>query len=1212
MQTFRLAWVSSMSMLLGVALFSIAPQAQDLFVEYHASGNEALLYWTQFYLIFLLFWYFPIYFSARWIVETYHNHSKFNSNKSNSNTSKATSTAKFLATGCVAAILIGQITSLNNVPDTSVTGRAIEDIKVTAFSFYVLLFTLLIVIILAARSGYNLKIGTRKNVTGSDYVKILGVAIGVSIASLQGLSTGLFRGDDFSEVDEQRLLLALAAIGWLAVAVGSSLVALALIRRKTLWVRYLGHIIIWATALLPAFLISMSTIILMGAALLFSEVRTEFNLAHLILLPIATFAIGSCLFFLVLPLIEKYFLNLVNRPDASTSISDDVPTRKPKQATERFTFLVFVVLSISTLLVFMFVHPGAISTHLHRALLAPVLLGGLIPALTLLSAASFRWNFPFVLIAVIGFAIISVFGSDRNDVRTVKQIGSRYDLKESLDKWAKANDCNLGSDVSSCPDPIIVSASGGASRAAFLTASVLGKLIDQTTGPRNRALHPFHKQLFSISGVSGGALGAAAVYAALADRRTGDVQGSANGLLPPCLADSEDAIWFGGVALSDQKPNSWRSCLQLFLAGDFLSPIFISLLGGDLIWDGRQLNRALVLEDAWERRYSKLTGKNTMALSLTHLRKQVHEANTIDWLPLLFLNGTSVTTGRRIITSDADTTLSKVTHGRRTRAFRDAYDMHELLAPKSAAIGGAFSPNGDKLLVKFADGERVYKPNSGSISLHLPRLADGSTSTSEWSPDGAHLISWTASGIVQLRNQEGKIEKTFEVPEGQISGLVVSPNGDQIFLWSERASGGSTARVWSMKSNNWLLEFKSDNQKIEQAIFNPNGSHIFTVTGEDGALRESTTGKIVFEVKGTRWGKVKFSSDGRYIMTVPWDHGYDAKLINATTGQESYQRFHALNSSASPFFSNTGKSVLVFLSDGSAQIYDTTSDILVRSLKSQEGSALGGRFDPTGKRLLTWYESGVALLWDVDVPRKPKLLKGHEGRVVGAIFNNKGDRVLTWSDNGLARLWNSDTGQELKIFRMHAREKCDRCDVRLSTAVTMSARFPVISPHGNIRGASGMIADRVVDGGYYENFGAVTALELADVLRVQFKLRPKIILINNEPETTGMNCIAKDSQMSRPSPPETIFFSTLVAPFSALWQTRNARGTHAAVELCTRIGAESFAFITVGRKRHVSRPVSMSWWLSNHIQKYLNDQIDSDHGPNKRALERITSWRIND
>ena len=53
----------------------------------------------------------------------------------------------------------------------------------------------------------------------------------------------------------------------------------------------------------------------------------------------------------------------------------------------------------------------------------------------------------------------------------------------------------------------------------------------------------------------------------------------------------------------------------------------------------------------------------------------------------------------------------------------------------------------------------------------------------------------------------------------------------------------------------------------------------------------------------------------------------------------------------------------------------------------------------------------------------------------------------------------------------------------------------------------------------------------------------------------------------------------------------------------------NFAFITVQRDRHnPKKALSMSWWLSMHVQKYLDDQLELD-GVNKDAFAKIRAAR---
>ena len=66
------------------------------------------------------------------------------------------------------------------------------------------------------------------------------------------------------------------------------------------------------------------------------------------------------------------------------------------------------------------------------------------------------------------------------------------------------------------PRPIIVAGEGGGSRAAFLLASVLGGLEDDSLDKhKNPTAQPFHQQLFAISSVSGSSVGAAFFVSAL-------------------------------------------------------------------------------------------------------------------------------------------------------------------------------------------------------------------------------------------------------------------------------------------------------------------------------------------------------------------------------------------------------------------------------------------------------------------------------------------------------------------------------------------------------------------------------------------------------------------------------------------------------------------------------------------------------------------------
>ena len=71
-------------------------------------------------------------------------------------------------------------------------------------------------------------------------------------------------------------------------------------------------------------------------------------------------------------------------------------------------------------------------------------------------------------------------------------------------------------------------------------------------------------------------------------------------------------------------------------------------------------------------------------------------------------------------------------------------------------------------------------------------------------------------------------------------------------------------------------------------------------------------------------------------------------------------------------------------------------------------------------------------------------------------------------------------------------------DLRLSTAAVMSARFPVVSPKGNLRNQDGVVIEQVVDGSFFDNTGLESLMPLVPRLQAR-GLRPLVIHIANKP-----------------------------------------------------------------------------------------------------------------
>lgn len=371
------------------------------------------------------------------------------------------------------------------------------------------------------------------------------------------------------------------------------------------------------------------------------------------------------------------------------------------------------------------VAPLAMAEWLPRVLLAPLLFGGIVFMLGWIAAWSHRLATPFLLLLVLLAFGCLYLASRFHDVRWIDHAASaspamgasrQITLPEAVARWKTVNACDPGAGPP-CPRPILIAGAGGASRAAFLTATVIGSLIDLGQTPRGRqAYGNVRNRIFALSTVSGSSLAAVVIRAALSDALE-----DGHPDRPPCRQAVGSRPWFRSIGNAGEQnvgaadPTvSWRDCFQLLLAGDFLSPVLVGLvyrdnfpLGNPVTGRALWTDRAALLERGFERRYHAVTtdgsprscraapGRGLCRPFGWHPDPRTAGA----WLPLLFINGTSVQTGRRIITADIPMGSDAIP-GQPLLPF--AYDVNELRVPPTSMKTSDGTEHGEDLRLSTA------------------------------------------------------------------------------------------------------------------------------------------------------------------------------------------------------------------------------------------------------------------------------------------------------------------------------------------------------------------------------------------------------------------------------------------------------------------------------------------------------------------------------
>jgi len=287
-----------------------------------------------------------------------------------------------------------------------------------------------------------------------------------------------------------------------------------------------------------------------------------------------------------------------------------------------------------------------------------------------------RWEMPLFTLLLLFAVVISPI-ADNHRVRLLDAAPMpRKSVAGTFDDWMKRLAAEPGGAMNS---PVfIVATEGGGIRAGYWTAAVLGQLHDATGGA-------FTRHLFAISGVSGGSVGAAVYVTATATNPTRVFEASTKAL-----------------------------------AYDALAPLLASMTSADLLqrfipFPLVSRDRAAQLEMGWEQGWAK--ANTATATALQQPLTSLYAGDGATRLPSLFMNGTSVETGGRLITSNclltdirnAGDVLSIAGHDMRISTAAHCSARFPYVSP----IGG-LPPIGDQQCDHVADGG--YFEDSGSAT----------------------------------------------------------------------------------------------------------------------------------------------------------------------------------------------------------------------------------------------------------------------------------------------------------------------------------------------------------------------------------------------------------------------------------------------------------------------------------------------------------------
>lgn len=324
-----------------------------------------------------------------------------------------------------------------------------------------------------------------------------------------------------------------------------------------------------------------------------------------------------------------------------------------------------------------------------------------------------------------------------------------------------------------------------------------------------------------------------------------------------------------------------------------------------------------------------------------------------------------------------------------------------------------------------------------------------------FSPDGATLYSVSSDRTMRIWDVEsGTPRGLLEHSEAAFSvacasnGLVATGGLDKI------------VHIWHVPTKRVIHELRGHSSAVlcvtfdstEQLVISGSSDkHIFfwdVTTGQmvrnaDSQLRAANS--LAFQANGTllvayssgsytAWGVVTGEMSRRHYHASPL-HGIavsskNSVALGCSDGKIRLRRDALLDNTLTldggageiraVAFVPGGDSIAVATSEGTINIWDCSSSILVRSLRGHVYGVHSIAFDVTGRFLASGSADRTAALWDLTTSSEPRFLRAHTDTVRAVCFTPDGGLLISGSDDATIRLWNCSDGVLAETLRDHS------------------------------------------------------------------------------------------------------------------------------------------------------------------------------------------------